>query len=255
MAGTDLLPRLAAISGLLLILSFSSLAWGETQELKVYPDLVDIGTFFRGHGVTVEALIPAADEAIVEVIGPAGDERLMRKGRRGGLWLNVGEIRFHHVPYLYMVRSTDPQLLEAAAATWGYPALRRRVTLSGLVQPGERDEFFEQFLKLKESEGLYRTFHDPLKKSPANGALVPVKGEFRLPTNIKPGTYRVCVSVIREGRVIANQREELVVKMRGFPAMVSKLAYQHCAIYGILAVIIAIAIGYAMGFLFKGVGH
>jgi uncharacterized membrane protein YraQ (UPF0718 family) len=36
--------------------------------------------------------------------------------------------------------------------------------------------------------------------------------------------------------------------------MLSALAYQHGATYGILAVIIAIVTGFAMGYLFKGGG-
>jgi hypothetical protein len=42
--------------------------------------------------------------------------------------------------------------------------------------------------------------------------------------------------------------------MVGFPAMLTTLAYEHGATYGILAVIIAIMTGFAIGFLFKGGG-
>jgi len=56
--------------------------------------------------------------------------------------------------------------------------------------------------------------------------------------------------------VLAKKCSELRVKMVGFPALLSTLAYEHGATYGILAVVIAIITGFAMGFLFKGrVGH
>ena len=248
--------RLVAVPGLLLILSLPSLAWGASLDLKVFPSQVEIGAFFRGQRVTVAAMIPQGAEAVMEVVGQAGDEHLMRKGRRGGLWLNVGEIEFHGAPSLYMVMSTNPKLLEAAAAAepWGYPTLKTRMTLSGLVQDPQRDEFFEQFLKLKESEGLYTTFQEPIKTSRATGGLVPVKGEFQLPTNVRPGRYEVCLSVIQEGRITAKNCGELKVTMVGFPAMIATLAYQHGAIYGIFAVVIAIVTGFAIGFIFKGGG-
>jgi uncharacterized protein (TIGR02186 family) len=247
---------LVAVRGLLLILSLPSLVWGASLDLKVFPSQVEIGAFFRGQRVTVAAMIPQGTGAVMEVVGQAVDEHLMRKGRRGGLWLNVGEIDFHGAPSLYMVMSTDPKLLEAAAAAepWGYPALKTQVTMSGLVQDRERDEFFEQFLKLKESEGLYTTFQEPIKESRVAGGLVPVKGEFRLPTNVKPGSYEVCLSVIQEGRVTAKECGELKVMMVGFPAIIATLAYQQGAIYGILAVVIAIVTGFAIGFIFKGGG-
>ncbi len=248
--------RLVAVSGLLLILSLPSLVRGASLDLQVSPSQVGIGAFFRGQGVAVTAMIPQGAEAVLEVVGQAGDEHLMRKGRRGGLWLNVGEIDFHGAPSLYMAMSTNPKLLEAAgaAAPWGYPALKTRVTLSGQVPDQQRDEFFEQFLKLKESEGLYTIFPAPLKQSPAAGGLVPVQGEFRLPTNIKPGSYQVCLSVIQEGRITAKECGELKVTMVGFPAAIATLAYQHGAIYGILAVVIAVVTGFAIGFIFKGGG-
>ncbi|MGP8049315.1 MAG: TIGR02186 family protein [Desulfobaccales bacterium] len=248
--------RLAAVSSLLLILSLPALVRGASLDIKVSPAQVEIGAFFRGQTVTMTAIIPQGAEAVMEVVGQAGDEHLMRKGRRGGLWMNVGEINFHGAPSLYMAGGTNPKLLEAAgaAAPWGFPALKTHVTMSGQIQDRERDEFFAQFLKMKESEGIYTILSEPIKKSEASGGLVPVKGEFRLPTNVKPGSYAVCLSVIQEGQVTAKECGEIKVMMVGFPATIASLAYQHGAMYGILAVVIAIVVGFAMGFIFKGGG-
>lgn len=248
--------RLAAVLALLLMQTLPALVWGASLELKVTPDLVEIGAWYRGHRLTVSGMIPQGAEAVMEVVGQTNDEHLMRKGRRGGLWMNVGEIEVHHAPSLYMVMSSNPKMLEAAAGAplWGFAALKRRVTFSGMVSDAEKPEFFNQFLDLKGSEGLYVTLKDPLKKSRAAGGLTPVQGEFRMPTNVKPGTYEVCLTVVQDGQVTAKECTELQVKMVGFPAMLSTLAYEHGATYGILAVIIAIVTGFAIGFLFKGGG-
>ncbi|MCL4501919.1 MAG: TIGR02186 family protein [Deltaproteobacteria bacterium] len=249
--------RLAAtILTLFVFLSLSPLALGATQELQVKPNLVEIGAWFRGQTVTATAMLPKGAEIVIEVMGQAADEHLMRKGRRGALWMNVGEIDFQHAPSLYMVMSTNPKLLSAAPpeAPWGFAALKRRATMSGMVTDQEKDEFFEQFIKLKESEDLYASSKEPIKKSRAVGDLTPIEAKFRLPTNVKPGAYEVCLSVVQDGQVIAKNCQEIQVKMVGFPAMLSSLAYEHGATYGILAVIIAIITGFAMGFLFKGGG-
>jgi hypothetical protein len=244
------------LAWLIILLTTPSLAQGASPDLRIFPDQVEIGSFFRGQRVSVEALIPAGAEAVMEVAGRAEDEHLMRRGRRGGLWLNVGEIQFHQAPSLYLVMATDSILLATGAANepWGYPALKQRISLGGVVTDQEKGEFFQQFLQLKEGEGLYASGKEPLKKSKAMGDSVPVRGEFRLPANIKPGSYEVCLSVIREGQVIARNCGEVKVVMVSFPAMLSTLAYQHGATYGILAVVIAIIVGFAMGFLFKGGG-
>ncbi len=248
--------RLAALLGLLLLLIWPALVWGASLDLKVSPDLVEIGAFFRGHRLTVSGMIPKGAEAVMEVVGQTGEEHLMRKGRRGGLWMNVGEIEIHQAPSLYMVMSTNPKLLESGAAEvpWGFAALQRRVTLSGMVSDQEKPEFIKQFLELKGEEGLYASVKEPVKKSRSEGELAPVKGEFQLPTNVKPGKYEVCLTVVQDGQVIAKSCGELQVAMVGFPAMFYTLAYEHGATYGVLAVVIAIIVGFAMGFLFKGGG-
>ncbi len=54
--------------------------------------------------------------------------------------------------------------------------------------------------------------------------------------------------------MVSHTCTDLKVEMVGFPALLAKLAYQHGAAYGVLAVVIAIVTGFAMGFLFKGGG-
>jgi hypothetical protein len=70
------------------------------------------------------------------------------------------------------------------------------------------------------------------------------------------GKYQVKLSVIQDGRLLSSQEKVLEVKLVSFPAMLRDLAQQQGALYGVLAVIIAIATGFLMGFLFKGkTGH
>jgi hypothetical protein len=224
--------------------------------LKVSPATVQIGTFFDGQTVTVEGAIPAGAQAVLEVVGSSADMHLMRKGRRGFLWMNVGEITVHDAPSLYLVMSTAKELLTSATgeATWGYQSLEKRMGFSGRIETAERPLFMKQFLELMESENIYATFPGALKVRPAAGGQNTVKGTFFLPTNTKPGTYKVVLSVITDGKVTSSASTDLTVAMVGFPAMLATLAYQHGATYGVVAVIIAIVTGFAMGFLFKGGG-
>jgi hypothetical protein len=223
-------------------------------SLKVSPEKVEIGAFFQGQTVTVSGTIPAGAEAVLEVMGSSAEEHLMRKGRRGGLWMNVGEILIHDAPSLYLVMSTDKQLLTHAppAATWGYRALEQRIAFTGRIEAAERQKFLKQFFELKESEHIYATRPGALKVQAGSGGERLVTGIFALPTNTKPGTYKVRLSVIQDGKVASSTDADLTVGLVGFPALMASLAYQHGATYGVIAVIIAIVTGFAMGFLFKG---
>ena len=224
--------------------------------LTISPAMVQIGAFFSGQTVTVTSAIPADAQAVLEVMGDSAEELLMRKGRRGGLWMNVGAIVVRQAPSLYLVMSTSPSLLTATepSAAWGYQALTQRITLTGSVEARERPEFIDQFLRLKESEHVYASFPGALKLKAASGEESAVTASFPLPTNTRPGTYKVCLSVIQGGRVVSRTCSDLTVTMVGFPALLASLAYQHGAAYGVIAVVIAIVTGFAMGFLFKGGG-
>ncbi len=224
--------------------------------LTVSPATVKIGTFFHGQTVTVSGTIPAGAQAVLEVVGASAEEPLMRKGRRGGLWMNVGKILVHDAPSLYLVMSTTKELLSAAppSATWGYRALEKRISFTGKIEPAERQEFLKQFLELKESEHIYASWPGALKVGAASGPESTVNGTFSLPTNTRPGNYQVCLSVIQDGQVVGHTCTDFKVELVGFPALLASLAFQHGAAYGVLAVVIAIVTGFAMGFLFKGGG-
>lgn len=242
--------------GLAVLLAWVLPARAAAATLTVSPATVRIGAFFHGETVTVSGAIPAGAQAVLEIVGPSAEETLMRKGRRGGLWMNVGKIMVHDAPSLYLVMSTAKDLLTAAqpSATWGYEALKQRISLTGRIEPAEQQEFLGQFLQLKESEQIYATRPGALKVGAAAGGQNPVTGTFSLPTITKPGVYKVCLSVVENGKVVSRTCTDLTVAMVGFPALLASLAYQHGAAYGVLAVIIAIVVGFAMGFVFKGGG-
>jgi len=253
--GVTAIARILGFSVLLLGLCWSAQGRAESFNLQVTPEVVEIGAFYQGHEVTVRGTIPPETEAVLEVMGRTGRQQLMRKGRRGGLWMNVGELDISGVPSLYMVMTTAPSLLAAAnrEAPWGFEAIKQHLTFSGNLQPNEAAEFREQFLELKESEKLYTAYPGALKASP-QGDLIKVKGTFWLPANVKPDLYQVCLAAVHQGQVIKRQCIDLKVQMVGFPALFSSLAYEHEAWYGILAVLIAIFTGFLMGYLFKGGG-
>jgi hypothetical protein len=228
----------------------------ESATLQVSPDVVEINSFYQGRNVAVTGTLPEGLGAVVEVMGPTTQQHFMRKGRRGPLWMNVGEISVTGVPSLYLVLSSAADLLAGSRinAAWGFPALIQQISLTGDVQENEQDKFKHQFLELKESEQLYGAWPGGLKLSPAGDGRQKVTGKFWLPSNIKVDTYKVCLTTVKEGQAVDRVCTDLPVQMVGFPAFFMTMAYQHAALYGLLAVLIAIVVGFIMGYLFKGGG-
>jgi Putative transmembrane protein (Alph_Pro_TM) len=247
----QLLRTIMVFQAVILITSLPAAA----TDLLLSPRHVRIGAFFDGARVSLEAEIPPGSQAVVEVMGNPGNLSLMRKGRRGGLWMSVGEIEIDNTPNLYLVLSTSPTLpaLTGGATPWGFDALESRLTFSGTLDSHEKDRFFHELIELKESEGLFGITTGALKIKPVAGG-ERVSGSFRLPAKVAPGEYQVRLSVIQDGKLTEQQTETIKVDMVGFPAAMAALAFNHAALYGLIAVLLAIAVGFLMGFMFKDKG-
>jgi len=246
--------KLAWLGLMTAILLVPGVAAAASADLRLFPDRVDIGTFFQGVGVNIQGEIPPGCEAVVEIQGDTAQEALLRKGRRAGLWMTVGEIRVENAPNLYLVLSSAKKIpqLPGEETPWGLSAWKSRLKFQGALTDREIGLFFNEFLALKKSEELYDAFPGTLQIANSPAGRTALKGTFSLPAKVPPGHYQVRLSIIKDGKVLEQKNEKLEVKMVGFPALLASLAYEHAAFYGILAVVIAIATGFLMGFLFKG---
>jgi uncharacterized protein (TIGR02186 family) len=252
--------RAACFSVLLIVLMIAGLSSSslsaptENLSLKTTPSSLEIRESFQGAPLTVSANIPKGATAVVEISGEAHENVLLRKGRRGGLWMSVGQVKVTGAPSLYLLMSSTPGLSIASGAKplFGYEALKQRMKFSGSMPKGGESMLFEHFIKLKESEGLYGVFPDSLKIGQATGDPTPFQGTVMIPNNIAPGTYTISLTVLNAGKPIDRQAVKFPVEMKGLPALLASLAHTKAFLYGLLAVIIAIVTGFVMGFLFKG---
>jgi hypothetical protein len=223
-------------------------------ELHVIPSLIEIGAFFRGTRVVVEAGISEGTEAVIEVKGSLATQPLLRKGRRWGLWMNVGEVSIHDAPSLYLVTGTRPGLLSDSQhePPWGYAAIRRRMEISGESPSEAKAVSLQQFIDLKESEGLYGSFAHSATASRAPDGRTLVRWSFRLPSRVPPDRYEVCLFVVRRDFQVEERNcASLQVVKGGLPARLFSMAHERPFLYGVICVVIAIVTGFLMGFLFK----
>lgn len=210
----------------------------------------------------VEALIPNGCEAVMEVEGKDDQEDLMRKGQHWDLWMNTGEIHVNGVPYLYYVLSTNPELLLSPPKNqhWGYNSLHEDISFTGQLKKSEDAKLFAEFINLKEGKELYRILPGALKTSLFTSQQHVVQSDIHFPPRIAPGTYKVNVFVLKDGKVIERRTTYIDVEMTGIPALIRSLSSTHQYVYAFLAVIIAASFGLLSGFVFKskgkgGVGH
>ena len=223
---------------------------------KIEPNVISIGTFFNGIQVSVSGKISAENEVLILFKGYPKDLTLKKKGQvLGVLWMNLGELTFHQVPNLFLQSSSKgldefahshPEQWKAAGV--GFEFFKRSLQIS--PPPEKKDEVVEEFIKLKKSQGLYAENPGTVHFEKIDENLKSFEATAWVPPKVAPGEYEVTVIEFHDGTVVAGTVDQLKVKEEGLPAMLSELAFQHGALYGILAVLIAIAAGLLMDFFF-----
>jgi hypothetical protein len=227
----------------------------EAGNLQITPPSIEIGAFFNGAEVAVSDVIPRDCEAALEVIGQVREQDLMRMGRRWDIWMNVGEIDIMSAPSYYMVLTSAPQLLGGSwLHAWGYQALGRHVSYKGRHKKTEEPALFKEFIELKQGQGVYGRFPGALTISPLNAKEAMVRGAFRLPSRIRPGSYEVCLNVIKDKQITERRCLPLEVRMAGFPLFLTSLASKYAVHYGFLCVATAVAFGFLSGVFFRKIG-
>ena len=227
-------------------------------EAHLTPEAVDIGAFFNGTEVYVSGDVSPEAEVVVRLSGMRHDVALKKKGKvLGLLWMNLDSITIHRVPNLYLVyisknlestMRTEPSKWEELG--FGFAALKKEVKVS----PAEADSeaIFKEFVELKKSEGLYAIEPGKVAYGEGESSGKSFEAILQIPPRLVPGKYVVETFAVKDGSVESRTTAELQVKQVGFPAFITRLAFKHGALYGLLATIIAIAAGLLIGVIFKG---
>ena len=213
--------------------------------------LIEITLGFSG---TDLLLFGAAEEGDVVVVvkGPPKDVVVRRKGRVGGIWINRKSVAFAGVPGYYAVSATNSLAAIAASevlAKHGIGADHLILEPIEDITPDERAAFGRALIRNMEREGLYRI--DKGTVGVIGDTLFRTRIDF--PANAPAGTYSVAVHLFRDGELIESQTTPLFVAKSGVERAVFELATQQPAVYGIIAIIIAVAGGWFAAAAFRRV--
>ncbi len=235
------------------------------QKPKVVADLsthtVAIKTDFAGTRVMLFGALVGSDEEgkprpdlIIVVRGPSRIYKLHRKKRVGPIWINSNERIFRAAPGYYAILSSrilddiaPPQKRRARGI--GFEALKDHLmaTGEGFRDLKEAEEYADAFIRLMHKKGLYRTNDNGVNFS---GPYL-FRATFDLPANVPLGEYEADVYLWREGRLLGKFSSRLEIEKRGFERFVYEVAHKQPLLYGIAAVIIAIAAGFAAAAAFR----
>ncbi|MFN4275511.1 MAG: TIGR02186 family protein [Ferrovibrio sp.] len=212
--------------------------------------LIAITSSFTGTELLLFGAIDEPGEVIVVVRGPTSTSVVRRKRQTFGLWLTRRSESFDGVPAYYAVASTRP-LAEIAPPSLlqrlqiGANALRFRY--AGKRNPDDVNEFRAAIVRQKTREGLYQD------NTGAVDFLGPklFRTAISFPATVPVGTYQTEIYLVRDDRIVAAQSTPLFIDKQGIEQEVYDFSRQEPAVYGLVAVLLAVLAGWLAAVAFR----
>jgi len=223
---------------------------------EVTPQNIPINLFYHGAKLNIKGNSDANDDLIIKISSEPVDAHMKFKGKAAGLfWMKIGDISFEQVPAVYLLatsRNIDNlmQKDECIKEGIGFESIKARSKVECSAPDINQDKWIEEFVKFKKAEKLYRIQEGIITINQGAGG-----NEYQLdidwPYQAGPGTYNIEVLAVRNGMVVDRTETSLTVARTGIVAKLSNLAFNQAAVYGIIAIVVAMAAGFAVGALFK----
>ncbi len=205
-------------------------------------DLLLFGAILTPEGTRV-----GQDYDIVVVLkGPTQSIILREKSKVAGVWLNAASAEFRSAPSYFAVASTRPiaKIVDdktAAIYELGLPWLQ--LSPIGAIDPREQQRFSAGLVDLKSRQGLYKQAEGSVTVS----GQVLYQARISLPSSVQTGTYTAETFAIWKGRVVASATSHVDVTKRGFEGAIARFSQRQSLLYGLLAVIISVGMGWVAG--------
>ena len=200
--------------------------------------------------LTPEGSRAGQDYDIVVVLkGPTRSIVLREKQRLAGIWVNADSVEFRSAPTFFAVASSKPinRIVDdktAAIYELGLPWLQ--LSPIGSYDPQEQARMSAGLVDLMQREGLYK--QDAAGVSVSEQVLY--QARIALPSSVQTGTYTAETFAVTHGRVVASAISRVEVQKQGFERAVAQFAQHDGFFYGLVAVVLSVAMGFLAGRLF-----
>ncbi|MCG8542705.1 MAG: TIGR02186 family protein [Alphaproteobacteria bacterium] len=236
----------------LALAAFAAPARAEPLIADLSESVVKITTGFTGTKVLLFGAIEGPGQVVVIVQGPRHSVVVREKQRTAGIWINRRSVRFNNVPSFYHVLSSDTldewlPLRTRELYEVGVEYLK--LDPVGKVGPAEAVEFREALIRNMQNIGRYSRLEGNVTM--LGGQLF--RADLYLPANVPTGYYSIEVFLVKNGEIKSIQATPLLVTKSGIGAEVFDMAYNHPAIYGIAAIIMAVAAGLGANAIFRNI--
>lgn len=241
----------------LLVLLLPSLARAEEIVPGLSSNRVAIDATFDGSDILIfgavkrdgpvdETISPL--EVVITVSGPLQRLTVREAARRAGIWVNAASVKVDAAPAFYAVLTTAP-LSQVLSET---EDLRHSITVARAIRAigndvGNREDFLDALIRLRSQQGTYRY----LERRVAFAEQTLFRTRVALPSDLVEGNYATRIFLTRDGAVVDSFETTIFVRKTGIERWLYALAQEAPPLYGLLALALAIAAGWAASLGFQ----
>jgi uncharacterized protein (TIGR02186 family) len=182
--------------------------------------------------------------------GPVQPILVREKQKIAMIWMNADSNRFRSAPSFYAVASSKPvdKLVdERTAAIYELGLHNLQLSPGGGALPDKERRFEAGLLDLRRRHGLYS--ESPNGVEITDGVLY--RAVITIPSQVPVGTYTAETFLIDRGKVIAAATRDIQISKSGFERFVALAARRHEGLYGLTAVLLSLALGWAAATAFR----
>ena len=211
---------------------------------------IEIDSNFAGTSILLFGATDMAGDVVVSIRGPEEPVVVRRKLRSVGIWVNRESIAFRNVPGYYFVAASGPLEEIAPVELLDRKQLgSERVLLEAIWfdTSGDADEFRAALHRDRERDSLYKS--EPGIVEFIDDRLF--RATIDLPAHVPTGDYLVEAMLLVDGEVLSTRRALLSIEKAGFSADISTFARTDDALYGVIAIALALVAGWLGSFAFR----
>ena len=213
---------------------------------------VEISSTFSGADILLFGAYDGQknDDIIVVVSGQKGNIKVDKKEKKFGIWMITESIKFLNVPKYYYIAS-NRKIEEITNKT---EIKKRKLDLNSFELKNNKIDYKK--VDKKWYEALKRNMKKKqFWKIEENSITLNKNTLFRktlsLPSNVSTGMYNVKILHYRKGNLISQEESKIKIDKTGISANIYNIAQNFSAIYGIIAVIVALFFGWFTNFIFR----
>ena len=209
-------------------------------------DTVEIHASFNGAQLLVFGARNQPGDLVIVVRGPARDSLLRRKERIAGMWMQVEQEKYPHLPLFYAYASTRPLKLVAPAETLHALGLGEDAVIA--QSNAHSQQLFDA--ALVDYFARYHLWQLPFSPISFFGESL-FKAKINLPDRLPEGEFTVETYLFDHGQLVGFQTIPLRTYKTGFDAWVYGFAHHRPLLFGLSAILIALFGGWLAHRLFS----